>query len=805
MIKRYFALSGTLLLMPMSAFAQDAEPGLVEGSLPAVTVYSEKQAQQAKRKVAKKKSASKNSQSPAASAPNPSMSDADLSPVTSTGLGLDSQGVRPPSVTAQTVGGVIISDPTPGRVSSVSREGLNILGGAGQSSFYQAADIIPSVLVSSPDPFGLSNSRNINIGGKSDFHLSRNINGLPIMGIVGANDLYDLQNISRLDVYRGVIPADRSLGISNATGVIDQIILGPQDAPSVFAEQSFGSWNFNKTFARIDTGVLSTGTQLFISGSTASADKWSGGGDESRDSFALGLSQRIGSDLKVDFNAVYTKFDGNPYKALTFAQTKKLSANYGLDYDKTFDPTNPTNYYKFNKVSSEDYAFFANVDYRFAPGQHLVFKPYYWNNDGVQYNGLAPVKQVQIWRQQNDNLGGVLEYNGQFASGTDVTAGYWWQSLAPPPPPTDQRRFKISSTGELSFSNWNTIAKIDNFVINSPYVQVTQSLGSVTVSGGVRYMSLGAPDMHYYMTAGVPNGTLDDALSYPGLTEYGDAFVTARDYNEFLPNIAITKEFGNGWSTNFAYGRNFGRPDWGPQASNYISNRAAFQSRGVDLQDLVDNVRPEIADQFSAQLRYSGSGLTVVPGVFYSKHDNKQVKINDPALNNLAYFVGTGSSTEYGAELQASYNFGSQFFAFGSATLSSETFDGDTQTLSGGVPIATNGKQIPNTPKAMLKAGVTYTWNDLAFTPVVRIIGERYGDAQNLNKVPGYTVADFNVAYNVRQKFGFEEATLKLGVVNILDKQYISQISPNDTDLSSDAQYYVGAPRTFIGTVAVKF
>ncbi len=803
MKKKQFALSGTLLLVPIAALAQETNTGSAEKPLPPVTVFSDKQAEPAKRKVAKKKSASKNAKPTTTNMPNQSPSDAALSLGDAKGIQFDSQGVLPPSVTAQTVGGVIVSDPTLGRVSSVSREGINILGGGAQTSFYQAADILPSVVVESPDPFGLSNTRNINIGGKGDFHLSRNINGLPIMGIVGGNDLYDLENISRLDVYRGPIPADKSLGVSNASGVIDQIILGPQNTPSVFAEQSFGSWNFNKTFARIDTGLLPTGTQLFISGSTASADKWTGAGDESRDNFALGLSQKIGSDLKVDINTVYSKFDGNPYKALTYAQTQNLSQYYGLDYDKTFNNATRANYYKFNRVSSEDFAVFANVDYRLAEGQHLVFKPYYWNNDGEQWSAAG--NQIQKWRQQNDNLGGTLEYNGHFATGTDVVAGYWWQSLAPPPPPTDQRRFNITSSGELTFANWNTIANIDNFVINSPYAQVTQSLGSVTVTGGVRYMSLGAPEMRYYRTAGVPDGTLDDALAYPGLTEYSDALVAARDYNEFLPNFGITKDFGGGWSTNFAYGRNFGRPDWGPQASNYITNRTTFQSKGIDLQDLVDNVRPEIADQFSAQLRYSNYGLTVVPGVFYAVHDHKQVKINDPAINNLAYYVGTGSSTEYGAELQASYNFGSQLFAFGSATLSSETFDGDTQTLSGGALISTKGKQIPNTPRAMFKAGVTYTWYDFAFTPVVRIIGERYGDAQNLNKVPGYTVADFNVAYNIRQKFGLDEATLKFGVVNVFDKKYISEISPNDTDLSSDAQYYVGAPRTFIGTVAIKF
>lgn len=807
MIKKKLALSSTLLFVPIAALAQETNPENAEKPLPPVTVLSDEKAEPVKHKVAKKKSAPKKAKSTATSTSSQPPSGLDLSLGDANGPRSDSQGVMPPSVTAQTVGGIIVSDPTLGRVSSVSREGLNLLGGGAQTNFYQAADIIPSVSFESPDPFGLSNTRNINIAGKGDFHLSRNINGLPIMGIVGGNDLYDLENISRLDVYRGVIPADRSLGVSNASGVIDQIILGPQDTASNFFEQSFGSWNFNKTFARIDTGLLSTGTQLFISGSTTSADKWTGAGDESRDNFALGLSQKVNKDLKVDFNAVYSKFDGNPYKALTYQQTLNLSQNYGRDYDQTFDKNNPANYYKFNRVSSEDFAVFANVDYRLAEGQHIVFKPYYWNNDGEQWSGVGtgPTGQVQIWRQQNDNLGGVLEYDGHFATGTDVAAGYWWQSLAPPPPPTDQRRFNISSTGELDFAKWNTIAKIDNFIVNSPYIQLTQTLGTVTVTGGVRYMSLGAPNMHYYNTAGVPDGTLDQALA-SNPAEYTDAFVTARDYNEFLPNFGITKELGGGWSTNFAYGRNFGRPDWGPQASNYISNRAAFQGKDIDLQDLVDNVRPEIADQFSAQVRYSDYGFTIVPTLFYAKHKNQQVKINDPALNDLAYYVGTGSSTEYGAELQASYQFGSQLFAFASATLASQTFDGDTQTLSkGGAPISTKGNQIPNTPQAMFKAGVTYTWYDFSLTPVVRIIGQRYGDAENRNKVSGYTVADLTAAYNIKDKFGLQEATLKFGVVNLFNKEYISEISPNDTDLSSDAQYYVGAPRTFIGTVAVKF
>ena len=782
-----FALTAALFMAPMPALAQEAKTNEKIESLPPVTVTTNSPAKAAKSAVAKKKP--------------------QAAPVSTQNVQTDGANEAPsaPSVTSKIVGGVIVTNPDLGRVSSVTREGLTLFGGGAQTSFYQAANILPSVNVESPDPYGLSATRNINIAGKSDFHLSRNINGLPIAGIVGGADLYDLENIYRLDVYRGAIPADKSLGMSNASGVIDQIILGPQDKSSSFFSQSFGSWDFSKTFARFDSGLLSTGTKFFVSGSVTDADKWTGVGDSSRDNAALGWSQKFGDNLNVDVNAVYNKFDGNPYRALTYAQTRDLKSNYKFDYNTalTGNPAADVNYYKFNRSSAETYALQANIDYEFSEGQHVVFKPYYWNNDGVQYSAAG--NNVQIWRQENDNVGGVLEYKGQFGTGTDLTVGYWWQSMAPPPPPTDQRRFRVTPTGDLAFVSWNTIAKIDDFVINSPYAQLTQTFGSITVTGGLRYMSLGAPEMQYFNGAGVPDGTLDDALATNPALLPGTS-VAQHDYNEFLPNIAITKDFGAGWSANIAYGRNLGRPDWGPQANNYISNRAAFQAKGITLQDLVDKVRPEIADQISAQVSFQGNGLTVIPSVFYAERANKQVKIIDPGIGpNIAYYEGTGSSTEYGAELQVGYQFGSELFVFGSGTLASETFDADTATLSGGALLGTKGKQIPNTPQTMLKAGLTYSWEGFSFTPVVRYIGERYGDAANIQKVSAYSVADFTVGYDATRLFDLEEVTMRVGVMNVFDSKYVSQIAPNDFDLSSNATYYVGAPRTFVGTVAVKF
>lgn len=209
---------------------------------------------------------------------------------------------------------------------------------------------------------------------------------------------------------------------------------------------------------------------------------------------------------------------------------------------------------------------------------------------------------------------------------------------------------------------------------------------------------------------------------------------------------------------------------------------------------------------FDASLRYSNNGLIIVPGVFYAKHQNKQVKIVDPTIGpNIAYYQGTGSSTEYGAELEASYALTERLALFGTGTWVSETFDSDTPTLSGGVTLATKGKQIPNAPQVMVKGGVTYQWDGLSISPIVRYIGPRYGDAANTQRVPGYTVADFTASYDLGKHIGIETLKASITVLNIFDRRYVSEISPNDTDLSAGANYYAGAPRTVVGSLSMKF
>lgn len=695
---------------------------------------------------------------------------------------------------------LIVSDPQPTPRSSVTKAGIDLLGGPAHTSIYAPLDLMPSVIVESPDPYALSPTRNINIRGKDDFHIARDVEGLPIYGIVGGTDLFDLENVAREDVYRGGLAANQGLGVSNATGAVDQLLLGPQAKFGVFAEQAFGSFDFRRTFVRVDTGALPQGgTSAFISASTATTDLWTGAGSESRNNAMVGLSQQFGEWVKADFDMVYNKFAGDNYRALTYTQVQSLQSNYRDAYNTslTGNAATDVNYYAFNRTQYYNFAALAKIDVKFAEGQHLVFKPYYWNDNGVSYS--ASGSNVQIWQQQNTNVGGVLEYQGHYGLGTDVVAGYWYQSMQPPPPPTDQTKNTVAANGSLNFAGWSTLANIDPYIVNSPYFQVTQTLGQTLLSGGVRYMDLGAPKMQYYKTAGVPNVPIDQVWG-DNPTPDANAAVVARNYYQFLPNIGIRQELSPEWSASASYGRKFGRPDWGPQASNYISNEVAFVAKGVSLQSLVNQVKPELTDQIDLSASYKSGGLIMVPTVFAAKNQNRQVMVIDPALGGLSYYEGTAATTQYGVELEASYQINKSWSMFGSGTVASETYDEDTPTLSGGSDLATKGKQIPNAPKTMLKGGFTYFSGGLSVSPVMRYIGQRYGDSAQTQPVSGYTVFDFNAGYD----FG-HEVRLALNVLNLFDRVYISEITPNDTNLNGATAYYAGAPRTVAMTLSAKF
>ena len=692
-------------------------------------------------------------------------------------------------------------NPAPNPVTSATPEGIRILGGPAQASSYKPLDLMPSVIEDSADPYGLSFTRSITVRGVSDFFLSRMIDGLPIMGIVGGADLIDLNNLARLDLYRGSLQADQGLGFSNAAGALDMIVLAPKEKFGGTISQGAGSDGFWRTYARADSGLLPTGTAFFVSGSWTEANKWKGDGDAARKNVMFGVSQKLGENLDVKIYGVHNDQKAYSYLPLTYAQTTKLYNYAWVDYNTMMIGKSKidNNDYLFNKTYYADNAIFAEITYKIDQDQSFVLKPYFWRNEGYQL--LTSGSGVKLWPINNYNLGGVAEYKRHFPWGGDLLLGYWGEDAKPEPPPLGQQQFNVTSVGTLSFSNWSVLAKTSDHEFYSPFMQYTQKLNDTTISGGLRLLVEGTPSMQYYTSTGVPDVSYTDAFSYGPLPD-ANAVAAARYFYEWLPNMGVRQQLSDAWSLNASYSRKYARPDWGPQASTYTGAEAAFLKEGINLQTLMNKIRPELVDAVDFGARYQAGNLTVVPTFFGFWTHKKEVLVYDPNVGQ-SYYQSNAATTGYGFELEAAWKATEHITFTGSFTDAAEIYKANIATGTN-TAMYIGGKQVPYTPKIQAKGSVTYHDNGFEFTPVIRYVGTRYGLADDSQSVSPYLVVDLNASYEFGTKLGLKPIRVNAGITNVFDRRYIGAVSVNEDNLNSTS-YYVAPPRTIFAGLSADF
>lgn len=693
------------------------------------------------------------------------------------------------------------TDKAPAPRSSVTRAGIQILGGPAQASSYKALDMMPSVIEDSADPYGLSFNRSITVRGVSDFFLARTINGLPIQGIVGGADLFDLENVGRIDLYRGSIPANQGLGFSNAAGVLDLNILSPNEKLSGTISQGAGSNGFHRTFARIDSGRLPTGTSFFVSGSISDAEKWKGEGDARRKNVAFGLTQSLGDRLEVAVYGVHNDQKANSYMPLTFAQTQNLAATAFFDYNTSLTGRSgiDASYYAFNATRHVTNAIFAEIAYHIDPTQTIVAKPYYWRNTG--YQETVAGANVRLWPISNYNLGGTIEYRKHLPWDADFLLGFWAQSTEPEPPPLHQKLYTATLLGTLNFLRYSTLATSDTHKLFSPYTQYTHTFGPTTVSGGVRLHIESTPNLQYFKTAGLPDVTYSDVWSFHPSPDM-NARAPELTYFEWLPNLGVRHRLSEEWSASASYSRKVGRPDWGPQASSFLDAEAAFLAKGINLSTLMGRIRPETVDAVDVGLRYETGDLTIAPTFFGFWTHKKEVLVFDPTVGQ-SYYQSNAATVGRGFELETSWKATDWLTLTGSATIAAETYVADVAAGASSI-MRVGGKQTPYTPRYSAKLAATYYRDGFSITPVFRFNSTRYGLADNTQAVRPYALVDVTASYEFGTKLGLTPMTVSAGVTNLFDHRYISAISVTETNLNSTS-YFVGAPRTIFAGMSASF
>jgi iron complex outermembrane recepter protein len=319
---------------------------------------------------------------------------------------------------------------------------------------------------------------------------------------------------------------------------------------------------------------------------------------------------------------------------------------------------------------------------------------------------------------------------------------------------------------------------------------------------GVKYVQIGLPRVTGYNTAGVPDVSYDNVFDYTR-TMTG-MYAGSQTFKEWLPYAGFKYEINPQTSARLTYGRNYATPWAGPVYSTYYSNYAAFQKANISLQNLWDDMKLEVSDNVDLGFRYDRGSWYIAPTLFYGRFNNKQVPIYD-SMVGVTYYQSGAQAESKGAEVEVGATVVSGLTLFGSLTYNSFVFTDNVRTASNTI-ISCKGKQVTDAPEYMAKIGASYTTKGFTITPIVRYIGERYGDVENKERIGAYTLVDLNLGYVLKQIWGFREVSFGLNFLNLFDERYISIIKVDqDATQSLSTTYYPGAPFTVIGSIGVKY
>lgn len=689
---------------------------------------------------------------------------------------------------------------------TIGKKSIDTLLGAAQTGSYKAFDTLPSVNQQSDDAYGLSLGKTMRIRGSySGDDFLRNIEGLPVSSHGGGGDFIDFENVSSIDGYRGAIQIKENVGVRNLTGGMNLNILWPKKSMGGQVRQALGTDNMTRTFVRFDSGDLPTGTNMFLSYSTSGADKWRGAGEApgKRENVELGISQKINDNLDVKLLAIYHDLEQHDYKSLSYAQTQELSKNYDLDYntDLTGDSTQDGNYYDYSRQSYTDKMILSEIKYSINDSSSISLKPYYWEDTGYRYIGSgSSVTYLSISPVQ---YGVTASYDVDLKNGFEVSTGYWYQGLDDSlPPPLAMKKYSLNNDGSLQFSNWTMLGKIGTRNYQAPYANLAYSADKWNLKAGFRYLIQKDPSVSFYDTSSIPEVSYDDAFSYSSGIDH-DKDIYSKTWKHFLPSLSAEYDLAQTTSIFASYSRGYGYTAWAGQIMSYSFKKSKLDAANISFQDLWEGLKPEEMDNLDLGFTHASSIAKTRVNFYYSKHKNKTVTVYDQ-IADVSYLKSDADATSYGAEVTLSADlFDDSLNLYTALSYNIHEFDNNVLTALNNIT-KSKGKQVPDSPKEMIKIGANYTIGDFSVHPLIKYIGKRYGDIENTENIDSYVLVDLQASYKI-PKFAFiKDASFSLNCYNLTDKEYISKISTSDYQLSGTG-YYQGAPLSIAAALDVKF
>ncbi len=681
--------------------------------------------------------------------------------------------------------------------SAITENGLKLMGTSALNSVYNAMDLMPGVNVESNDAYGLS-GKSVRIRCVKDNFSGMTIDGFPNYGImpIGARDnIYDLENMQQIALFKGATPSDLGTATGSKGGAIELQFKRPQEEFGVQLNQSLGMNSYTRSFGRIDFGRLPTKTGVFMSYSFTQSDKWKGTGKLGpRNNLAIGVVQSISKRATLEIFANYNQVDRHDFKPLNYDEAKNIQDTYKQDFNSslTGNPSDDIYYYDYNGGNFINRDLMSSLSYNLSDNQKITLK-YYLSSEDAEYKEGTPkgINYFVFERERDINRMGVIpEFTGEFVD-LKYTAGYWFESC--------QNNAYVYSTRltpeglqPVGYSYYTVNDRKGQ--VHSPYAKVAYTTRKISFQAGIKYFYYMDPESDRY-----PSETPTELSEAPD----PDLHTKEMAHSAILPTAGIGFQFSKKLEAYINYGKNYMRPYmYSPIISLYVKNQKTFTDNGMVLQDVFDQWEMETSDNFDLGIRFSSNKIVISPSVFYAKHHNVLASAYDP-VTGLDYYQNIGELTAYGAEVECYLFPIEKLMIYLNPTYNVMHYDKELYRSSGSLGI--KGNQVPATPKIALKTGGVYSVRGLDIATRVKYIGTRYGDATNEEEIKGYTLVDASIRYNFKNLWKIKKLGVGIELKNIFNEHYIGGIDVSDDSKQGNASYYAGVPFTAVGSLGLKF
>lgn len=729
-------------------------------------------------------------------------------------------------------GGNMIVQREPETTSSISAKAISqriALAGP-----LQLIATTPGVAASQSDPYAMSQRSYLFMRGLPETEIGFLVDGAPAVRqdifLPYSESWADPENFAGLTVIPGssriTDPLETAVG-----GEVIETIRDPSKHFGADASVSYGSYNGQRYFGRLDTGEIGdTGITAFASVSYSQAGTYNLPGDSSRTHVDFKVAKDWGesvgkSSLFVSYND-WNSERQNVYTLSTFAQ-QQATGNYTIgNYSPTFAPgVSGNNFYKQDYWLMKSVLVAAQNSFDLGNRVTINIDPYYhWtdsnspgativnpsslyagnqkvsvNTSGLYLvNGNIPVRSNSLYNEYDAGVNAYARFD--LTDSNHLTAGWWYDhwnlasinDLAP----LNQNGYAGNNWGgDVLVSTTGKVVAGSDFHIqtdlNAGFISDEQSFldDKLKLEVGVKYLEErlsgvdlvpgATPNLSASFGRWLPRATISYDIDAK-MQIYADVITSAR------PPIPVNTY---------------------PQTYSVTTGHLAQAGQ--------PNTLPEYAVGEEVGYRYHDKFLTADLAAFNKVIDNRQI-IASAVVNGAGVSTSLSAGTESiqgvsgELSLHPIYGFTPYINAqyLHAVTDSNFAIDGDY--------LPTKGKIAPGSPEFTATIGVFYDNGPFFGSLIYRYTGSQYGSLMDDQTLSSRGIVDLGLGYHL-PSFAGKNTVIRVDFTNLGDKPYLGEPSGivantlatkglhGTTIPAATATYFEAAPMTVMGTLSAAF